>query len=679
MITGVSLSTATGAAATAGTHPITPSGGAASNYAITNVPGTLTVSQAALTVTADDKAKFYGATLPTLTATYTGFLYTDDPASLTTRPTLSTTADATSHVSGSPYSITASGAVDPNYSISDVAGSLTVTTAPLTITADSKSKVYSAALPTLTATYTGFVNGDTSASLTTLPTITTTATAGSAVGTYPITASGAVGTDYSIHYVAGTLIINPAITVNPTNLPVATANVAFSQQLTASGGSGSGYSFTATGLPDGLSLTALGLLSGTPTTAAGLPYMVNVTVTDGDGGMASQSYPLTVKAQANSGSIVSSLPQSFFGQDVTLTATFSSTAAGSAPMTGTVAFYDGNTYLGTKPLITASAAGLPGAGSPAAPLVVSGTSSLPTSSLGIGGHINTAVYSGDANYSAVSTQVPVSVQVVSAVTSVTLTAATTAQGTTLAASVVTTSPGNPPIVGTVSFYDGTTLLGTAPLSNGVASLSISSLSSGVHTFNAVYSGSGTVSTSGASLVISTAGPQVTSMKRYGFHLQPTYVLLSFNGPLDPTSAQNPENYQILGPNGHQIAVASAIYDPATDTVTLVPAERLNIHQSFLLTVNGAAPSGLMNPSKVAMEGAGPGQIGSNYVTTIRRRNLVGRARKLPTLGLVHAASPRPAGIHTSRLHAKAVLHTAAVDHLLETESLNFRGKHHAMR
>ena len=34
----------------------------------------------------------------------------------------------------------------------------------LTITADNQTKVYGAALPTLTASYTGFVNGDTSAS-----------------------------------------------------------------------------------------------------------------------------------------------------------------------------------------------------------------------------------------------------------------------------------------------------------------------------------------------------------------------------------------------------------------------------------------------------------------------------------------------------------------------------------
>jgi len=80
----------------------------------------------------------------------------------------------------------------------------------LTITAASTSMVYGAPLPTLTASYTGLVNGDTAGSLTTSPTLSTTATATSPPGTYPITASGAVDPNYTITYVPGTLTIQPA-------------------------------------------------------------------------------------------------------------------------------------------------------------------------------------------------------------------------------------------------------------------------------------------------------------------------------------------------------------------------------------------------------------------------------------------------------------------------------------
>src|SRR5205807_803905 len=162
-------------------------------YSISYVAGSLTVTPAPLTITADSKSKVYGAPLPTLTVSYTGLVNGDTAATFSTAPntppTLSTTATATSHVNSSPITPTATphDALPTYYSISYVAGTLTVTPAPLTITADSKSKVYGAPLPTLTISYTGLVNGDTAASLTTPPTTSTTASAASHVNSYSIT------------------------------------------------------------------------------------------------------------------------------------------------------------------------------------------------------------------------------------------------------------------------------------------------------------------------------------------------------------------------------------------------------------------------------------------------------------------------------------------------------------
>ena len=80
--------------------------------------------------------------MPTLTATYTGFVNGDTSANLTTTPNLSTPATAASQVSGSPYPITVSGAVDADYNITYVNGTLTVTPVALTITADNQTKAY---------------------------------------------------------------------------------------------------------------------------------------------------------------------------------------------------------------------------------------------------------------------------------------------------------------------------------------------------------------------------------------------------------------------------------------------------------------------------------------------------------------------------------------------------------
>ena len=70
----------------------------------------------------------------------------------------------------------------------------------LTITAHDLVMLYGTAVPGLTASYEGFVNGDTAASLTTLRTLSTTATASSHVAgsPYAITASSAVDTDLDL-------------------------------------------------------------------------------------------------------------------------------------------------------------------------------------------------------------------------------------------------------------------------------------------------------------------------------------------------------------------------------------------------------------------------------------------------------------------------------------------------
>src|SRR4029077_18387305 len=95
VVSGVLLATDTGAAATAGTHTITATGGTAANYNVVFANGTLTVSKAAaLTVTADDQSKVYGAADPTLTYTPSGTLYYTDSYSVITGVALSTTTGA---------------------------------------------------------------------------------------------------------------------------------------------------------------------------------------------------------------------------------------------------------------------------------------------------------------------------------------------------------------------------------------------------------------------------------------------------------------------------------------------------------------------------------------------------------------------------------------------------------
>lgn len=214
----------TAADGTAGNYPITFTSsnfnpGPPSTGGSVTQSYTLAVNPAGtLTITASSGSMTYGGTAPAITPSYMGFVNGDTPASLTSQPTCSTTAKSSSPVVGSPYPSTCTGAADANYSsIAYVPGTVTVTPAPLIITASSATMSYGGAVPTITPSYSGFVNGDTPASLTTQPTCTTTAKSTSPAGIYPSTCTGAVDPNYAISYKAGTVTVG-ALEITPSNV-----------------------------------------------------------------------------------------------------------------------------------------------------------------------------------------------------------------------------------------------------------------------------------------------------------------------------------------------------------------------------------------------------------------------------------------------------------------------------
>jgi predicted outer membrane repeat protein len=187
-------------------HTLTATFNPGMDYLASSGTTGLTVTPALTTITADDQARAYGSANPALTVQYAGFVLGQNPSVLRGTLTVSTTATQSSEVG--TYPITASGLTSGNYQISYVAGTLTVTPAALTITADDKTKVAGNPVPTLTASYAGFVNGDTPDSLTTPVSLSTYT--GETAGTYPIDPSGASSSNYTISYVHGTLTVTPA-------------------------------------------------------------------------------------------------------------------------------------------------------------------------------------------------------------------------------------------------------------------------------------------------------------------------------------------------------------------------------------------------------------------------------------------------------------------------------------
>ena len=201
----------------AGTYPVYVSGAEAQNYAISYEEGALIITKASLTVTVQPASCEYGEDNPKFSFTYSGFKNDESSDVLSTLPQATTTATRTTPAG--TYSISASGAEAQNYTIVYVEGVLTVTKAPLTVTVQSTSREYGEDNPEFGFAYSGFKNNESSDVLSTLPQTTTTATRTSSVGTYPISASGAVAKNYSISYAEGSLTIIKApltISVQPT-------------------------------------------------------------------------------------------------------------------------------------------------------------------------------------------------------------------------------------------------------------------------------------------------------------------------------------------------------------------------------------------------------------------------------------------------------------------------------
>src|SRR4029077_16527868 len=148
----------------------------------------------------DPQTRAYGATNPSLTATISGFVNGENlgNSGVTGSASVTTTATPASSVAGSPYTITpAIGTLAAgNYDFTTFSpGSLTVTKAHLTVTADPQTRAYGAANPTLTATISGFVNGENlgSSDVTGTASVTTTAVASSGVAGSPYAITPAVG------------------------------------------------------------------------------------------------------------------------------------------------------------------------------------------------------------------------------------------------------------------------------------------------------------------------------------------------------------------------------------------------------------------------------------------------------------------------------------------------------
>ncbi len=406
------------------------------NYFASSDSEDFTIGKAAVTITANNKSKTYGAVNPTLDAAITGTVNGDVLAY-----SLSTLATQFSNVAS--YGIVVTLGTNSNYSVTSTDGTLSIGQKAATVSANNKSKTYGAMNPTLAAAITGTVNGDVLAY-----SLSTPATQFSNVASYGITVTLGTNPNYSVTSTDGTLTIgkksaivsannksktygavNPALdaaitgTVNGDVLAYSLStpatqfsNVA-SYGIVVTLGMNPNYSVTSTNgtLTIGQKSATVSANNKSKTYGAVNPTLDAAITGTVNGDVLAYSlstpatqfsnvgnYPISVSLGTNinysisftnstlqistagtNTSLSSSAPVAVPGLAVTFTATVTSATIGTLP-TGTVVFRDGTTVLASVSL-------------------VSGVARFTTDALSLGNHAISVTYSGDSHFAAPAT------------------------------------------------------------------------------------------------------------------------------------------------------------------------------------------------------------------------------------------------------------------------------------
>jgi hypothetical protein len=206
-----SLATSARSGSAAGSYPILAAAGtlASNNYSFSFAAATVTIGKAVLTVTPRPVTMIYGSALPALGCTYSGFANGDGVSSLHGAPQLSTVALSSSPVGQYSINVAPGTLSASNYNFQFTPGSITVAPAVLTVAANSLAVQAGSAMPPLTYSAKGLVNGDTLSSATAgVPSLSTNATM-SQTGTYPIVAAKGTmaASNYQLAFANGTLTV----------------------------------------------------------------------------------------------------------------------------------------------------------------------------------------------------------------------------------------------------------------------------------------------------------------------------------------------------------------------------------------------------------------------------------------------------------------------------------------
>ena len=276
-----------------------------SNYTAALGAGTYAIyrEQPTATVTANATSKTYDglAYAGNNGVSYVGLFNGDSSSAFTGTPSISGSSQGAVNVGTYTLTLSPSGFSNGlGYGMAYAGGSLTVNTAPLTVTANNASKTYNGLAYSggNGVTYTGFVNGETSAVLGGTLAYGGTSQGAINAGSYLITPGGYTSGNYAISFTYGALTVNTA----PLTVTASNASKTYGQTPTLT-------AFTSSGLVNSETIGSVTETSAGSAVTAGVsnsPYTITPSAATG-GTFSASNYNITY---ANGSLTVNPLPLS---------------------------------------------------------------------------------------------------------------------------------------------------------------------------------------------------------------------------------------------------------------------------------------------------------------------------------------------------------------------------------
>jgi autotransporter-associated beta strand protein len=346
-------------------------------------------------------------------------------------------------------------------------------------------------------------------------------------------------------------------------------------------------------------LGSIALSGGTASITAGFASAGSRSITavySGDANYLASTAPVvtqTISPTPTAASVVGMPNPATFGQPLTFVAVVSAGVPAAGVPAGTFRFFDGAIPIGS---VAADA---------------SGVATLTTSSLAVGAHSVTVVFTPSGGDFAGSTSPAYSQAILApsrVVTSVVVTSAT--PSSTYGQNVVFTATIRPasgpaPTAGTVTFFDSAVALATVPVVNGLASFATSTLAAGSnHVITAAYTGGAGFLAANSHAVVQAVG-QAATQTVITYTLRPL-PNRKFTNLLVNVTLVTPSNLPASGTvtiyaNGRKFRTVSLENGTATTTVRTLPG----VGQRLKAVFNGNANQSSSSSSTVVLVPRGP--------------------------------------------------------------------------